>query len=420
MVAKINTGASLYGAVFYNQRKVAEGSARIIGSNRMLEGAGEVGDVGEENGENAVQRTMFAFEPYLAMNKKTEKPILHISLNPSPDDKLTDAGLEQLAADYMEKLGYGDQPYVVYLHEDTGRRHIHIVSTCVREDGTKIPDTYINRRSMTACRELEQKYGLRQITDKREELTRAYLRRADHKKGDMKHQVANILNSVFTSYRFQSFGEHSAMLSRFNIEAKQVRGEYDGKPYNGIVYLVTDDKGRAVGPPLKSSLFGKRFGYEAIEKRIRWNASEFKKGKWQPKIKYKVALAMAGCDGKQKKFINLLKAQGIDAVFRTNDRGRIYGATFIDHNAREVYNGSRLGKEFSANAFERLFNDPAVRVDTPHPEHGRHHEQGQASSIEAALGMFDLSLDSPVNDNEDEILAQQMKRKKKKRRYISR
>jgi hypothetical protein len=419
MVAKINFGASLYGAIFYNQRKVGEGSARVIGGNRMVEGAGEAGG----DTENAIQRTMFAFEPYLAANKKTEKPILHISLNPSPEDKLTDGQLEQLAADYMEKLGYGDQPYVVYLHEDTGRRHIHIVSTCVREDGAKIPDTYINRRSMTACRELEQKYGLRQITDKREELTRAYLRKADRKNGDLKHQVGNILKSVLTEYRFQSFGEYSAMLACFNVEAKQVRGEHNGEPYNGVVYLVTDDKGRAVSPPLKSSLFGKRFGHDGIEKRASWNASEFKKGKWKPKIRNIVALAMAGSGGKQKKFFNLLKTQGIDAVFRTNDQGRIYGVTFVDHNAREVYNGSRLGKEFSANAFERLFNDPAAaQSEMSRPDFDSHLDQphDRTSSIEAAFGIFDLSPDGPVRDYEEETAARRMQRKKKKRRYISR
>ncbi len=411
MVAKINTGASLYGAIVYNQRKVSMGEARVIGGNRMIEGAG--GDT-----ENAIQKTMFAFEPYLAANKNTEKPIMHISLNPSPGDNLSDDQMEQLAADYMEKMGYGDQPYIVYLHEDTGRRHIHIVSTCVREDGTKIGDSYLHRRSMDVCRELEEKYGLKKIADKREEMTQAYLRKVDHKKGDVKHQVGNILKSVFTSYRFQSFGEYSAMLSCFNIEAKQVRGEHNGVPYNGIVYLVTDDKGKVVCPPLKSSLFGKRFGYEGIEKRIRWNASEFRKGKWQPKIRNQIALAMAGSGGKQKKFVNLLKAQGIDTVIRTNDQGRIYGVTFIDHNAREVYNGSRLGKEFSANAFERLFNGPDQSpFDTPRPEHGHRHEHEQASSIEAAFGIFDFALDGPPEEpDEDEMMPVVRKKKKLKRK----
>ena len=408
MVAKINTGKSLYGAVFYNQSKVSACEASIIGGNRMLEGAD--GDT-----ENVIRQTMLAFDNYLAANRRTENPVLHISLNPSPEDKLTDEQFAAMADDYMQKLGYGDQPYVVYMHEDTGRRHIHIVSTCVREDGTKIDDSYINMRSMGACRELEEKYGLKKISDKTEELTQAYLRKADHRKGDLKRQVSGILKSVFTFYKFQTFGEYSAMLSCFNIEAKQVKGEHDGVPYNCIIYSVTDDKGRVVSPPFKSSLFGKRFGYEGINKRIRWNASEFKKGKWQPRIRNQVALAMAGCGGKRKKFINLLKGQGIDAVFRLNDQGRIYGTTFIDHNSREVYNGSRIGKEFSANAFEKLFNGPAdAFLDSTHSDSNQQHSQDKASAIEQAFGIFDLAPDGPVRDYDEEEFARRMKRKKKK------
>ena len=232
MVAKINRGASLYGAVIYNQQKVNEDTARIIAGNRMITDS-------LYDPDRIVRQTMFAFESYLAANRNTEKPILHISLNPTLDDSLTDSQFADLARAYMQKMGYGNQPYIVYLHEDIDRRHIHIVSTCVNENGEKIDDAYEWNRSMKACRELEQMFGLKQIADKRRELLEPYLKKADYTRGDVKQQVSNILKSVFTSYRFQSFGEYSAMLSCFNIEAKQVKGEFDGKPYSGIIYTMT-------------------------------------------------------------------------------------------------------------------------------------------------------------------------------------
>ena len=128
---------------------------------------------------------------------------------------------------------------------------------------------------MRACRELERKFGLQQVADKRRELLEPYLKKADYRDGDVKRQIGNILKSVFSSYRFQSFGEYSALLSCFNIEAKQVKGEHDGAPYNGIVYAITDDSGRPVSTPVKSSLIGKRFGYEGIQKRYGvWSSPE--------------------------------------------------------------------------------------------------------------------------------------------------
>ena len=169
MVAKINRGVSLYGAIIYNQQKVDDNTARIIYGNRMI--ANVTG-----NPEQVMRQTMWAFENYLLANRNTEKPILHISLNPSLDDRLTDGQFAELAKEYMQKMGYGDQPYIVYIHEDIDRRHIHIVSTCVNEKGEKIDDAYEWNRSMKACRELERKFGLKQIEDKRKELLEPYLK----------------------------------------------------------------------------------------------------------------------------------------------------------------------------------------------------------------------------------------------------
>ena len=201
-----------------------------------------------------------AFDSYLAANRNTEKPVLHISLNPSVDDRLTDGQFAELAREYMQKMGYGDQPYIVYLHEDIDRRHVHIISTCVKENGEKISDAYEWNRSMKACRELERKFGLKQVENKRKELLEPYLKKADYQSGDVKKQVSNIVKSVFGSYRFQSFGEYSALLSCFNIETKQVKGEFDGVPYNGIVYTMTDDTGKPLCTPIKSSLSGSATG----------------------------------------------------------------------------------------------------------------------------------------------------------------
>ena len=415
MVAKINRGASLYGAIIYNQQKVNEDTARIIAGNRMITDS-------LYDPDRIVRQTMFAFESYLAANRNTEKPILHISLNPTLDDSLTDSQFADLARAYMQKMGYDNQPYIVYLHEDIDRRHIHIVSTCVNEKGEKIDDAYEWNRSMKACRELEQMFGLKQIADKRRELLEPYLKKANYTHGDVKQQVFNILKSVFTSYRFQSFGEYSAMLSCFNIEAKQVKGEFDGKPYSGIIYTMTDDNGKPICTPIKSSLIGKRFGFEGVEKRIAYNAQEFRAKRWQPKIRNDVALAMHGSRGNREEFVRLLGCKGIDVVFRENDAGRIYGVTFIDHHNREVYNGSRLGKEFSANNFEKLFNSQG---DIPWEDMPKGFSESQSltssdleSGLEQAFGIF--SFDAPSNDPQEDMLAKQYQQKKKKKKRRSR
>mgnify|MGYP000423243911 CR=1 FL=1 len=409
MVAKITVGTSLYGALAYNGMKVNEGEGKLLAGNKVFD---------DGSGRVDIARAEQDFKRYMPENVRTRNKVIHISLNPHPDDRLTDMEMESLAREYLEKLGYGDQPYIVYIHEDIDRRHIHIVSTCVNEKGEKIDDAYEWNRSMKACRELERKFGLKQVEDKRREMLEPYLKKADYQNGDVKQQVSNILKSVFSTYRFQSFGEYSALLSCFNIEAKQVRGEFEGTPYNGIVYTMTDNTGKPVCTPIKSSLIGKRFGYEGLEKRIGYNTREYKNKKRQPKIRNEIALAMHGCRGNREDFIRLLNGRGIDVVFRENGEGRIYGATFIDHRNREVYNGSRLGKEFSANAFERLFNNPGniPNLDAPMPDTGLQSgfSSDMESAIEQAFGIFNLEANGP--DPQEEALARRLQRKKKKKR----
>ena len=415
MVAKINRGVSLYGAIVYNQQKVDDATARIIYGNRMIT------DV-TGNPEQVMRQTIWAFENYLLANKNTEKPVLHISLNPSLDDRLTDSQFADLAKEYMQKMGYGDQPYIVYLHEDIDRRHVHIVSTCVKENGEKISDAYEWNRSMKACRELENKFGLKPVADKRNELLAPYLKKADYRDGDVKRQVGNILKSVFPAYRFQTFGEFSAMLSCFNIEAKQVRGEFEGSPYNGIVYTLTDDTGRPVCTPIKSSLIGKRFGYEGIENRIAVNVRDFRSRKWQPKIHDAVTLAMHGCRGNREDFIRLLGEKGIDVVFRENEEGRFFVVFFFVFLFCVVFKGSCLGFFFSANAFEQLFSRPQEfpEQEAPGQYAGTRESLSDSmeSTIEQAFGIFSPDINGP--DPQEEALARKLQRKKKKKKRRSR
>lgn len=420
MVAKINHTEQLYKVVAYNQHKVDAGTARIIGGHRII------ADVATDP-ERRMQQTLLSFENHLLLNRNTEKPILHISLNPSLDDRLTEMQYAALARDYMERMGYGDQPYIVYLHEDIDRRHIHIVSTCVDDTGRKLNDKYEWRRSMKACRELEQKYGLRNVADKRQELTDAYLHKADYSRGDAKRQIGNILKSLYRSYRYQTFGEWSALLAQFNVETRQVRGEFEGEPYVGVVYTITDDAGRPLGTPVKASLIGKEFGHEGLKRRMGYNAKEFRAGKWRPKIRNVVVAAMLRSRGDREKFRRLLDEKHIGVLFRENEVGCIYGVTFIDHDAREVYNGSRLGKEFSANIFERLFHGQEVelpKIDQTGEATKQSAAIDMASAIEQAFGLFSFdTADIPEDDPEEETFArrirQQTKKKKGRTRGIS-
>lgn len=87
------------------------------------------------SGNLDIRKAMEYFSRYMPEGIRTEKPVMHISLNPHPDDRLTDTDLQDIAREYLEKLGFGDQPYVVFKHSDIARQHLHIVTIRVDENG---------------------------------------------------------------------------------------------------------------------------------------------------------------------------------------------------------------------------------------------------------------------------------------------
>ena len=204
MVAKISHGMSLYGALAYNYEKVAAGTAEILSGNRMI--SDRLGLPSED-----MRLALLSFENYLLANRNTEKPVLHISLSPAPEDRLTDGRLAELAERYMQKMGYGNQPYITYKHADTHNTHIHIVSVCVDEQGKKISDAYEHRRSMTACRELEVDFGLRNGADAEKRNPKAELRKVDASLGDVRHQVGTMRCFPRSTSRRNRSGENTTV-----------------------------------------------------------------------------------------------------------------------------------------------------------------------------------------------------------------
>ncbi|MDR0363768.1 MAG: relaxase/mobilization nuclease domain-containing protein [Bacteroidales bacterium] len=269
------------------------------------------------------------FTQFISEVYRTEKIVFHVSLNPHPDDILSDDQLADIGREYMGKLGYGNQPYLIFKHEDIDREHIHIVSLRIDMNGKKINDSKEHIRSKRITEEIEQKYNLHPAGEQKQnevwQFTLLYF-----SKGDLKKQIASIIKPVAAKYHFQSMGEYKAVLSFYNIHVEELKGEVKGKTYRGLLYSALDKDGKKAGTPLKSSIFGKSVGYEGLEKQMEKSGELIKTKNLKPHTFKAVAGAKANCQN-ESEFRAALKRQNIDVLFRRNEQGRIYGATFIDH-----------------------------------------------------------------------------------------
>lgn len=300
---------------------------------------------------------MQAFEPYIALNSHVKKPVIHISLNPSPKDILSEEQMAVLAQEFMEKFSYGNQPYIVWLHEDINRKHMHIVSVRINEKGEKIDHNREAVRAQNICREMEVKYGLHPTLGEHGERELLSLQKVDYPKGNVKAQVKHTARTLLECYNCHSLAEFNTLLNLYNVTVYEVRGNVDGNEYHGIMYGALDDNGQQVGTPFKSSKFGKVFGYEALQKKFAVSAEKMKKDNLSERTRQEITKAMQDI-GTKEDFARRLKEADIEVVYRINSEGRLYGITFIDHIGRTVFNGSRLGKAFSANVLNELFNNP--------------------------------------------------------------
>lgn len=411
MVAKISTGQSLYGALAYNQEKVDEGHAKILAANLVLQ---------PEDGQFSIGDCMKDFQRWMPSHYRTEKPVIHISLNPHPDDVLTDEQLTAIGEEYMQKLGYGNQPYLIFKHEDIDRRHIHIVSLRVDSTGKKINDSNEYRRSKAITEELEQKYGLHPAEGQKKgedwQLTPV-----DNDKGNLKKQINNVVKPLLKMYRFQSMGEFRALLSLYNIGVEEVKGEVNGCNYHGILYSALNKDGKKNGTPIKSSVLGKSTGIAAIEKQMQQFGTVIKDKKLKERTRRVVSAAIQRTRT-ESDFRKELSAQGIDLVLRRNEDNRIYGVTFIDHRNRVVLNGSRLGKDFSANVFNEYFrNAKEDFLSVQQPISADHTERKSSSDDKVATkdtssgSLLSLFSPDPVLLDREPPLPK--KRRKKRRRY---
>lgn len=324
MVIKIYAPAlSTSSAVQYNERKIAEEKASVVFSSRIAD-------------PSNVMKTFAAYENG---SLRTEKLSFHASVNPGAGDKMNDAQVAAMVKEWMEKMGYGSQPYILYKHWDTDRAHYHLVSVRVDENGKKIPDYQERKRSQQAMKELSEKYdfvigkGAEQEKKAGKE-TNPYLG-FDPKAGDFARQVERIADLAM-SYYFKKPEQFDLIMESLGLQViHQVDGSY--------AFIGLDPKThKPVTSPIQDS--GIRYPTaNAIQKR-----AEACKGLYKTREKQKVANAVRIALSPQKGIktelhtLRYLAKWGIYTKFSKTAEGKIFGVTFVDHQNKCVFKASDL------------------------------------------------------------------------------
>lgn len=374
MVAKITTPKSIEAALNYNEKKVQKGNAVCLHAANYLKDAKEM----------IFYQKLAGFESLNSLNERATTKTLHVSLNFDPSEKLSENKLLQIASDYMQKIGFGEQPYLVYKHEDAGHPHIHIVSSTIKANGSRINTHNIGRnQSEKARKEIEKIYGL--VKAERQQKLRSpgikpvNVEKVIYGKDETKRSISNVVSAVFSQYKFASLPEFNAALKQFNVVAD--RGKEEGRIYKnrGLVYRILDTSGSKVGVPIKASSISCKPILPNLEKKFSENddAKELLKSF----VKIKVDGCLSQSPSTMKDLMEQLKQKNIYTLLRQNAEGRLYGITFVDNQNKVVFNGSDLGKGYSAAALQSRLATGKEKSQTQDETKG----SSSAGSIQKAM-----------------------------------
>ena len=147
MIAKISATENLGGALGYNFKKVEKEEASILLAAELYQ---------DREGRYTMEDVLADMQAVIPEKCRTKKMVFHCSLNPHPDEKLSDETLMQIAKEYMEALGYGKQPYIVFKHNG-------YLATCECSTGwVLVPNAVKEADEARKLKEMEDKYNIKE------------------------------------------------------------------------------------------------------------------------------------------------------------------------------------------------------------------------------------------------------------------
>ncbi|WP_144215314.1 relaxase/mobilization nuclease domain-containing protein [Flavobacterium anhuiense] len=411
MVAVIKTSRSINNILNYNENKVKQGVAECISAvNYPL-----------ELDKLSFTQKLNRFLKLSSLNENTKRNSVHISLNFDPSENHSKEKLIEIADTYMENIGFGKQPYLVYQHHDAGHPHLHLVTNNIQRDGKRIDLHLIGvKKSEPARKKIEELFGLVKAEGRKQKedffLKPINVGRVQYGKAESRKAINSVLNKILFDYKYSSLPELNAVLNLYNVHAD--RGSEESRVFknNGLLYKILDQNSKPIGVPIKASEFYSRPTLKFLEGKFKTNEAEKESCKKYVKNAIKLAFSRENIFSPEK-LSKILEKESINIIFRKSIKGQLYGLTYIDHKTRSVFNGSSLGKEFSAKGIQERCAISILAFERKHQNSistNSHNFQNLESKEYVKENLGDILLrGEQIND----YVSKQFKQKKKKRVY---
>lgn len=346
MVVKIqNSYASMKRTIDYNEDKVSEGAAeRIAILNFEASDAREVYEM---------------FEYFERRNIRTSNVSFQMSINPNPEngEKLSDEQVTDLTEKLMKYLGYGNQPIVIYRHNDIDREHFHVMSIRTDINGKKIKDYKEKKDVMRCLRSLQQEFGFtigKEKTPEPNEETRKQQNNTrtpvlfNPVESDISKRYLQAFEAAM-EYRFKSFTQLKAIMQWYGINLTK---QYDNRN-EVLCFQAVDSKGKGIALQLTETALDRSLMNEMDEK-ISENSADTRR--YLPERRHIESVMHSALKNSTslEDLKEILSKKRIGLLVSRNTDGNIFGLTVVDHDRRMAFKGTEISKEITARIFTQL------------------------------------------------------------------
>jgi hypothetical protein len=346
MHTKWNVNRSVRNVLCYHERKVRLGQAECLYAGNMI----------KDTIELSLQEKRFFIERLETLNDRVERKTLHIFISfprkESPDNET----VRNLGKDYMKGMGLGDQPYLIYRHWDAVHDHIHIVTSGIKNDGTKIDIWQGNLiRSFQLSRQLERKYGLyqagRPMPD--DEWARQHpVKKIEYGVSSLKPAINAVLDKIIPNYKYSSLDDLNVLLAPYQLKAST--GNPDGPTYRhgGLLFYPLNKNGEREQVCYRASTLRQKPTLRNLQ--VRFEANRTLREPFRRKVTTAIDWAMAGKAPTLDGFKALLEKQRIGVALQKDGEraGRIW---YIDQSSQSVFDGEGLGERYNAPSLLQRF-----------------------------------------------------------------
>jgi hypothetical protein len=256
MIAKQSIGSSFMGALGYNLKKMhhpdREVRAELLATNFI-----------------SLDKSVIKKEVDIvaSLNPRLKKNTYHTSLNFAQGENVSNEKMLAVAREYMEQMGFDDNPYFIFRHHDSNHPHCHILALRTKFDGSTVSDSNNYKRSEKIVRQLETKYGLQQA----EASERSIIRAPDKDELEMVQRTGRASRKMVLQEKVNTALLKSSTLKSFITHLKQAGvgvlfNQASTGRVSGITYFLDDfkAKGQTLGNRFKWANIIKTLDYEQI------------------------------------------------------------------------------------------------------------------------------------------------------------